>query len=268
MCIKDIETSHYAFCKYVLGIPRHAENLYSIGELGRSNLYCFALHRKVKFWLRVLSHFENRYSANCYKHLLNLADPDSWVCQVKLILATVGFGDIWINQGVHGGNENGFLNCFLQRLVDINKQNWLSGISDLARVPLYKNFKKANYFETYLSKINYRSYQVLFTKLRCGLLDLTIHSGRINKVQRHNRLCTFCNLGQIEDEFHFLFICPIYAELRNLYIPKLFTRNPTVVRFCSFLKTDNPLVLKHICIFVEKALEMRSYLASCFDEDL
>ena len=265
-CINAIESSHYSFCKYVLGIPRRAENLSSAGELGRVNLSCFSVHRKVKYWLDVLSQSDDKYTSVCYRQLFNLTDSNapSWANDVKLILCMYGFGDIWIHQGVYG-NETDFLNFFLQRLIDTSNQNWVGDVSNMRRLLLYKQFKKANYFESYLCKFDSRYHQVLFTRLRCGFLNLEVNTGRMNDVPRNNRLCTFCNKGQIEDEFHFLLVCPIYSEFRSLYIPKFFFRYPSVNRFCLLLNTDSPTLLRNITLFVDKAMKTRRDILSYCD---
>ena len=32
-------------------------------------------------------------------------------------------------------------------------------------------------------------------------------------------VCSFCPLYEIEDEYHFVFICPLYSNVRDLYFP-------------------------------------------------
>ena len=34
-------------------------------------------------------------------------------------------------------------------------------------------------------------------------------------VERNERLCLMCNLYIIEDEIHFILICPLYNDLRE-----------------------------------------------------
>ena len=37
---------------------------------------------------------------------------------------------------------------------------------------------------------------------------LAIEKGRHAKLERHRRICNMCNLGCVEDEYHFILICP------------------------------------------------------------
>ena len=51
---------------------------------------------------------------------------------------------------------------------------------------------------------------------------LRIQTGRYsrNNIPRNERYCQLCNLNDLEDEHHFVCVCPIYNELRRNYINK------------------------------------------------
>ena len=40
-------------------------------------------------------------------------------------------------------------------------------------------------------------------------------TGRHSNISRENRLCTKCNLRMVENEYHFLLVCPLYIEIRR-----------------------------------------------------
>ena len=52
-------------------------------------------------------------------------------------------------------------------------------------------------------------------KLRLLSNKLAVVTGTWYKIEKENRLCNFCNLNAIEDEFHFLIDCPKYKKLRE-----------------------------------------------------
>ena len=52
-------------------------------------------------------------------------------------------------------------------------------------------------------------------QFRCGVLPLGIETGRFVGEQVGDRLCRFCDLNLIEDQKHFLLVCPSYANLRE-----------------------------------------------------
>ena len=49
---------------------------------------------------------------------------------------------------------------------------------------------------------------------------LRIETGRYshNRVDRALPLCTLCDRSDIEDEYHFVLICPVYSQIRQKYI--------------------------------------------------
>ena len=52
-------------------------------------------------------------------------------------------------------------------------------------------------------------------------LKLAIVKGRHNAINLENRLCILCDSIQvcvIEDEFHFLLLCPLFNELRDNFL--------------------------------------------------
>ena len=61
----------------------------------------------------------------------------------------------------------------------------------------------------------------MLTKLRIGVCPLRIETGRYEIVNRvkgvpaHERFCLCCHTARVEDEFHFVMVCPIYEHLRT-----------------------------------------------------
>ncbi len=58
-------------------------------------------------------------------------------------------------------------------------------------------------------------------QLRSGRLPLALEAGGFNDTAEEDRLCLLCDLGEIEDEFHFLFCCPVYDDLREIIFTKM-----------------------------------------------
>ena len=71
----------------------------------------------------------------------------------------------------------------------------------------YRIFKTNLDFEKYLVNLNQRD-RIALCKFRCGTNKLPITTGRYQRTEIHNRICTICKNSQIGDEFHYLFECP------------------------------------------------------------
>jgi hypothetical protein len=50
--------------------------------------------------------------------------------------------------------------------------------------------------------------------------NLEVESGRhaSNRIDRHLRVCVYCDKHDIEDEYHFTLVCTLYDDLRNKLI--------------------------------------------------
>ena len=47
---------------------------------------------------------------------------------------------------------------------------------------------------------------------------LGVHSFGSNIVERQQRLCLLCDKHDVEEEYHFVLICPIYIHYRKRFI--------------------------------------------------
>ena len=68
-------------------------------------------------------------------------------------------------------------------------------------------------------------------KFRCGILPLTIETGRYTSIPAEFRLCLLCDLNQVEDENHFLLNCPFYDELREPFFEQAKSKFPNFEYF-------------------------------------
>ena len=142
---------------------------------------------------------------------------------------------------------------------------WLSNINDHSLYPglrLYKLFKHEFACEPYLQNIKSVQIRKTFTRFRCSSHFLEIERGRYVGKLEHERLCSVCNI--VENEFHFVMICPLYSELRNSFISKITSMFPLLLEYSPyeqflFFMGFNDLDLH--CLFsrfIQDATDLRS----------
>ncbi len=51
--------------------------------------------------------------------------------------------------------------------------------------------------------------------MRCGVLPIRIETWRFKGEDVGERICIYCNMGEVEDELHFVIHCPKYQHLRE-----------------------------------------------------
>ena len=98
-------------------------------------------------------------------------------------------------------------NTIRQKLQDICQQQWYSFIHNFPRLFTHSLFKHSFETEKYLEIIQEPKFRDAFAKFRTSSHDLNIERGRHNNQSRTEQICTKCNSGQFEDEYHFLKTC-------------------------------------------------------------
>ena len=61
----------------------------------------------------------------------------------------------------------------------------------------------------------------------------------------------------VENEYHVLFRCLAYKDLRQALIPSLYVHNPTFEKLHQLLTTRDLNLIDLICQFISKALDSR-----------
>ena len=108
--------------------------------------------------------------------LQNFPTKSSWAKSVKSLLDNLGFGHVWIEQGV--GNINMFLRIFKERLTDNFVQGWDDEVHNSSRANTYKLISNFS-FRDYLDFVTVRKFRYAFTRLRVASHRLEIETGRI-----------------------------------------------------------------------------------------
>ena len=216
---KQIEVVQDRFCKTLLKVPNYTSSISARGECGRLPLCFIYFTRCIKYWLKLIRMEEFRYPKQCYLMLKRLDECNriTWATKVRLLLCRYGFGYVWLSQGV--GDTYSFIRIFKERLKDNLLQEWYSDVNESSKTYYYKSFKCILEMETYLSLDIPTKFIKQFSKFRCSAHNLLVERGRHIGIPYQQRICPFCSLNEIEDEYHFVFICPLYSEIRLRYLP-------------------------------------------------
>jgi hypothetical protein len=109
----------------------------------------------------------------------------------------------------------------------------------------------------YLEVVTCVSHRNAMTRLRLSSHRLAIETGRWTKppLNISDRKCTFC--GCMEDEYHMIFECDLYKELRTKYIPKYYRVHPSMIKCQLLFRETRVWVLKKLGNFIYKAFKAR-----------
>ncbi|XP_078312623.1 uncharacterized protein LOC144619140 [Crassostrea virginica] len=255
----DIEKVHLEFLRYVLGVRKNTNTSMVYFETGRLPLYFTRIFRMFKFWFKMMQS-ENcilRASYECLYHLCENSKKycSSWVSFIKEQLYCLGLGYIWNDQNCI--NSHVCLPIIRQRLKDHFIQNLQSKIQCEAKCYMYKYLVDNFCLQFYLEKSIPKLYKKCITKIRVSSHNLCIESGRHKNIPRDKRFCKTCT-STIEDEYHFILVCPVYKELRSKFLKKYYWGKPSMFKLIRLLSVNNVKELCNLGKYIFRALSLRT----------
>lgn len=257
---KDIELIHTKFCRWILHV-RKSTNLTGLyGELGRVPFIVIRKIRMIKYWIKLLSLGENTVPRKVYMMLKHDAANNisyngaNWAFQIKSLLDKLGLTYVWLQQG----DITIPFSLIKQRILDLYKQTWYAEINNSNRLLMYSRFKHELDFENYLDFIPEKKYKIALTKFRLSSHDLAIERGRFENIQRSDRLCKYCNLGLVENEYHFLLTCPLYKDLRKKFLPNFYCHWPTLNKFDDLMLKKSKSMVLRLSKYIYFAMKLRN----------
>ena len=201
--------------------------------------------------MNIVSGRKALYVCALYHTQLSIIDngtESNWVRAVRQLLFECGFGEGWHNQGV--GDTEMFINLFKQRVYDIYKQSWESGLLDSSRATFYRAIKDMHMKSNYMGIVNVGCHRSAMIKLTTNSHRLAIETGRwaLPVVPRDQRACPVCSVSH-EDEYHSK---KVIRNLANLYTKILFYERPTdnQASLCHFdvYNAIESLIAFRICV--------------------
>lgn len=164
-----------------------------------------------------------------------------------------------VNSQISFQNNLQFKIPIIKETFDIYKKQWELEVLKKPKLRIYVQFKVCFSTEPYVNCNMKRRQRSLCAQLRAGVLPLEVEVGRYKGVPEEDRLCAVCDLSLVEDEFHFMFYCPLYNDLRNVLFEKIQCKNPDLFRLSEgdmlgWLFSNDWF---SVATFVEKAWTLR-----------
>lgn len=248
------------FLKMILGVKKSTPSCMIFGETG-----CYPLDLDIKvriltFWYNLTFGAASVYSAKISRLVLMLSSRQNevtefkfkWLDYVKSVLNDLGLTFLWFNP-IYSVNQ--FKSVVKQRLRDQYLQTWNSDLAGNSICCNYRLFKQDFCFEKYLVTLPYRLRQAVL-KFRLSNHKLPVQQLRAQAIPRDERICIMCDLGEIGDEFHYLFNCSTcrIKEARQIYLHKFYQHHPNILKFRSLMNVVKKSALFRLAKFVEVIL--------------
>ena len=125
------------------------------------------------------------------------------------------------------------------------ERSWCNDVQNSSKCSLYKEFKQNLKLEKYILTLDLPA-RIKLTKYRLSNHKLPIEIGRHNNIVRNERICEYCNINDIGDEYHYFFVCSKFAKERSKLIPKKCIKHPSVKNYCELMATKSSNTLKKL----------------------
>ena len=257
---KDIEQIHTKFLRKILCVNKSTNLTGLYGEVGRVPLNIIRKVSMFRYWFKILNSHENSTIKRIYIMLKSDAndgisyDNQNWTYQIKTMLEALGLNYLWINQE----NCDACLPVIKQRLFDQYHQSWYSSINNSHRLESCCRFKHNSILEPYLDNIYNRKYKTALTRFRLSSHNLEIEKGRYHGIPRIERKCKFCSLDFVENEYHFLLVCPNYNDIGRQFLKAFYCSRPTINKFDKLMSSVNKKEVLHLAKFIYFATKRRN----------
>ena len=149
------------------------------------------------------------------------------------------------------------LRMVISRLYDQYFQQWFSVLRTTQRLETYGLIKNNFELEKYLMCVKNDRHKLSLTKFRCSAHRLMIEEGRHLNIEKQDRLCNKCNMHAIENEYHFLLVCPFYRKTRADILPRYYCHWPTLHKFKTLLTCPQSSVIIKLAKFIYVATLLR-----------
>jgi hypothetical protein len=124
----------------------------------------------------------------------------------------------------------------------------------------YVMFKSVLVRESYLSSVQTCKYKIALTPFRVSAHDLLIERGRYVNMKRHDRICTCCNMNMLENEYHFLLVCPAFLHLRKPFLSLYFCHWPSLHTSVLLMSFVSHITQNKLAKFVYHSFKLRQLI--------
>ena len=141
---------------------------------------------------------------------------------------------------------------------------------DHNKLRFYSTLKSSFTREPYIDNAISRNQRCWISRLRSSSSRLGIELGRYKNIPVESRICEYCSTGEIDDERHILFFCPLFDLKRACFFGKMSSIFPSFLDLSSEEKLKFILcpTSEIICKLVNKFLRIMFNARDNIDEGI
>ena len=252
----NIERVHTQFLKQELGCAFQTSNNMVRADTGSRPL----INTLIKRYITFTKSIQAKNSTLCYDAIVfeteHSESPNFWS----------------FNQNYNLDIKDLALKCKseVHKICDGNYDRfWSNEISKSSKAISFNNFKTNIALEPHLTLNFNLKHKIALSRFRLSNHALMIEKGRHLKIDKNERKCIFCE-NEIENEKHFLIICPIYSagrkSLENI-CNEICTRYEHLnenQKFIYIMSNENDKIIKALGKFISNSFTIREKIITYF----
>ena len=204
--VKQVNSIQNRAIRCFLGVHAFAPSLAIQGDMGWEPMEIRQKGEVIRLWNRLVNMSESRLTKKVFNW--DKAHNGPWTKGVFSILREADLAYVFLNMLCCN------INLLKQKIFCNHKEKWSNDIWSKPKLRSYVQIKHCFGTEPYVKSFLTRNQRSLCAQLRAGILPLAIEVGRFSAVPEENRICNVCDLKDVENEFHFMFYCTLYDDLR------------------------------------------------------
>ena len=260
----DLERVQLKYLKYSLNLKKNTPTVMVYGETGILPIEFHIKFRMVNFWISLITGKQNKLSYRIFMLCISLYKKNllecKWLSYIKQIVDDCGMSFVFDEQLTL--EKDWLLKAFLPEikynLKDQLIQKWSNNVNlESEKCFYYKEFDMNYKLQNYLSILP-RDLWMPLCKFRTSNHKFPVEFYSWDKFfrERKDRTCTICNLNDIGDEYHYVMICPVLKEIREIYIPNFYINRPSVYKFTLLMNSEKKKTLFNLAKFLKETLEI------------
>jgi hypothetical protein len=265
---KELERVQLRFIKMILGVKSSTATGAVYAETGRTPISIRHKLKTVKYWMR-LTRLNNAMIVKQVYHMLRELTEvgfSTWVTNVKELLCKHNMSHFYELDYISREDEVFYLQELKFSLYEDFADKCMESLPSYPSLRSYIQFKADFKMEEYLFAVKNYKLRKCITKLRLNSHDLHIEKGRHTKPKTplNLRTCKCCTLNTVEDEKHFLLVCPAFNVQRITFFSKIMLQCNTIrvdgdvnSIFNSIMASEDEKTLFYLGKFIQKCMDIR-----------
>ena len=198
--------------RYYLGVNKYAPNAGVQGDMAWLSLKYRRYIAMLRFWNRLIKLDTTRITKRVFNWYYENPE-NNWCSDIRRISYLLNMPEVYRSRTAFD------LQATENKVHELMQREWSTNLQLKPKLRFYLNFKTELYVEPYVKYNVRRVERSVYAQIRLGMLPLHIETGRYLNTPLDQRICRMCDMNVIEDECHFIFVCPTYVnERQELFI--------------------------------------------------